>query len=313
MKAKNMIIKVVILIIILVFLLNPSFNPLFSSSTKAAVQTQLKDTFGALVGGTPRSLLSAPRITTLLAMIVGIWLLATIINFILRRIKGKRKHTTTVIALLVSVIKYVAVLAGIIWGLNILGVNITAIFASVGVLSLIIGFGAQSLIEDMITGIFIIFENNFGVGDYIVLDDFRGKVTRIGIRTTCIEDEGGNLKIVNNSDIRNFQNRSENLSLVVCDVGVSYGADVRSIEKVIVPALDAIYENNKDIFEDVPVYKGVESLGTSSVVLRITTHVKEENFFIARRRLNREIKILFDENNIEIPFTQVVLHQASKD
>lgn len=311
MKFKNVIIKIVILAIIFVFLVNPGINPLLGTGTKETVKTQLQDTFGALVGGTAKGLFSPAKLITVLAMIAGVWLLSLLIDFILGIISTKNKHTNTVIALLVSLIKYIAIIVVIVWGLSILGVNTTAIFASVGVLSLIIGFGAQSLIEDTITGVFIIFENNFNVGDYIVLDDFRGRVVKIGIRTITLVDDGGNLKVVNNSDIRNFQNRSENLSLAICDVGTSYDADIRKIEAVLLPALVDIYENNKDVFEEVPVYKGVEALGDSSVVLRLTVAAKEENVFVARRRLNRELKILFDEKGIEIPFTQIVLHQGN--
>ena len=309
MKKKSWIIKVVILIIVLVFLLNPSINPLFKGGTKEAVKAQLQETFGAVAGGAAKSILSVPKLTALLVLIAAVWLILLIINFIISKVNCRKKNASTVITLLASLVKYIGVLVVIIWGLSILGVNITAIFASVGVISLIIGFGAQSLIEDTLTGIFIIFENNFGVGDYIVLDDFRGRVKKVSIRTTTIEDDGGNLKVVNNSDIRNFQNRSENLSLAVCDIGISYDADIPAVEKVLIPALQGVYEQNADVFESVPVYKGVESLDDSAVTLRFTVQTKEENFFAARRRLTRALKLLFDENNIEIPFTQVVFRQ----
>ena len=310
MKTKNTIIKIVILAIVLLFLASPGLNPLLNAESKEAVRAQLQDTFGALAGGTARGLFAPSKLITLLALIVGICLLTLIINFILSKLNGRKKHTATVITLLVSFVKYIAVIVAIVWGLSILGVNTTAIFASVGVLSLIIGFGAQSLIEDTITGIFLIFENNFNVGDYIVLDDFRGRVERIGIRTITLVDDGGNLKVVNNSDIRNFQNRSENLSLAICDIGTSYGADIRQIEKVLLPALEEIYEENKDVFEAVPIYRGVEALADSAVVIRVTVATKEENYFIARRRLNRAMKVFFDDHNIEVPFTQIVLHQG---
>lgn len=310
MKFKNVIIKFVILAVIFAFLVSPGINPLLGADAKASVRTQLQDTFGALAGGTARGLFSPAKLITLLAMIAGIWLLSLVLNFILGVISTKNKHANTVIAMLVNLIKYIAIIVVIVWGLSILGVNTTAIFASVGVLSLIIGFGAQSLIEDTITGIFIIFENNFNVGDYIVLDEFRGRVVKIGIRTITLIDDGGNLKVVNNSDIRNFQNRSDNLSLAICDVGTSYDADIRKIEAVLLPGLEAMYEHNKDVFEAAPIYKGVEALGDSSVVLRIVVSAKEENLFVARRRLNRELKILFDEKGIEIPFQQIVLHQG---
>ena len=177
-----------------------------------------------------------------------------------------------------------------------------------GVASLIIGFGAQSLIEDAVTGIFIIFEGQYQVGDIIVLDDFRGTVKSIGIRTTSIEDAGGNLKIVNNSDIRNLQQRSRATSVAVCDVSISYDADLQQVEDILVQALPDIYEKHQDLFLSLPCYAGVEALADSAVVLRFIVEVSEENFFSGRRALTRELKLLMDQNNIEIPFPQMVVH-----
>lgn len=305
---KNGIIKIVLLAAILLLLLNPAIIPFFDASTKAAISSQLRSNFGALAGSNSASVLSWPNIITALVVIILMWLVATVICRILQKtcMKGGRKETVG--GLMMSITKYAAVLITVVWVLGIFGVNLAGIFASLGILSLIVGFGAQSLIEDTITGIFIIFEGHYNVGDIIILDDFRGEVKKIGVRTTVIEDTGHNLKIVNNSDIRNIQNRSKNLSLAVCDVGTSYDADIRKLEEIIIPALPAMYENNKDVFSAAPQYKGVQELGDSAVVLRITVDCNESNYFVAKRRLNREIKILFDEKGVEIPFNQVVVH-----
>ena len=210
--------------------------------------------------------------------------------------------------LFASLTRFICSIVGIVWALGILGVDLASIFASLGVASLIIGFGAQSLIEDAVTGIFIIFEGQYQVGDIIVLDDFRGTVKSIGIRTTSIEDAGGNLKIVNNSDIRNLQQRSRATSVAVCDVSISYDADLQQVEDILVQALPDIYEKHQDLFLSLPCYAGVEALADSAVVLRFIVEVSEENFFSGRRALTRELKLLMDQNNIEIPFPQMVVH-----
>lgn len=307
---KNNIIKIVVLVLLLCVFLNPGLIPFFDDSTKTAISSQLKSNFGAILGGNSVSALSWPNIITALAIVTLLWLISTVICMILQKafMKGGRKET--VAGLMISIVKYAAVLIAVVWVLGIFGVNLAGIFASLGILSLIVGFGAQSLIEDTITGIFIIFEGHYNVGDIIILDDFRGEVKKIGVRTTVIEDTGHNLKIVNNSDIRNIQNRSTNMSLAVCDVGTSYDADIKKLEEIIIPALPQMYENNKNVFANVPVYQGVQELADSAVVLRITVDCKESDYFIARRRLNREIKILFDEKGIEIPFNQLVIHPA---
>ena len=223
--------------------------------------------------------------------------------------KGRRR-SETVASLTISVIKVVGTIAAIVWVLSALGVNLGAIFASLGIVSLIIGFGVQSLIEDCVTGLFIIFEGIYNIGDIIVLDTFRGTVKKITLRTTTIADAGGNLKIINNSDIRNVQNRSNIESLATADIGITYEADIREVEKLVLPELEKIYEENKDVFLAVPKYAGVQALDASAVVLRFTVTINEQNFFPATRRLNRALKCLFDDKGIEIPFNQIVVHQA---
>lgn len=214
----------------------------------------------------------------------------------------------TVCSLARSILSYTAVLLSVFFGLRALGVDVTASLASVGVVTLIIGFGAQSLIEDVLTGVFLIAEGRYNVGDILVLDDFRGKVVDISVRTTTLEDAGGNHKIINNSEIRNFQNRSQKTSMAVSLISISYDADLRAVEAVIADALPAMYEENRDVFLAAPVYLGVEELADSAVVLKFAVSSTEEKIFDARRALNRSLKLLFDEKGIDIPFPQLTVH-----
>lgn len=100
-------------------------------------------------------------------------------------------------------------------------------------MSLIVGLGAQPLIEDIIAGLFIVFEELFDVGDIIVIDGFRGTVKEIGIRTTQIEDAGGDIKVVNNSDIRTLIDMTSQLSLAICEVDIEHGETLERVEVVI--------------------------------------------------------------------------------
>ena len=245
-----------------------------------------------------------------MAVIIFMWLVTTLSCAILEKISKGKRRSQTVAGLTISVIKVVGAIATIVWVLSVVGVDIGTIFASLGIMSLIIGFGVQSLIEDCVTGLFIIFEGIYNIGDVIVLDTFRGTVEKITLRTTTIKDAGGNLKIINNSDIRNVQNRSTVESLAICDIGITYESDIREVEKLILPELPRIYEENKDVFLNVPQYSGVQTLDASAVVLRFNVPTTESNFFAATRRLNREMKCLFDDKGIEIPFNQIVVHQA---
>ena len=247
-----------------------------------------------------------PELAGLCRHLGFIWIGYGVLALLLKLPKETRART--VCSLTRSILSYAAVLLSVYFGLRALGVDMTASLASVGVVTLIIGFGAQSLIEDVLTGIFLIAEGRYNVGDILVLDDFRGKVVDISVRTTTIEDAGGNHKIINNSEIRNFQNRSQKTSLAVSTVSVGYDADLRAVEAVIADALPAIFEENRAVFLDVPQYIGVEELGESGVVLKFIVSATEENVFAARRALNRSLKLLFDEKGIDIPYPQLTVH-----
>jgi len=238
-----------------------------------------------------------------------VWLCYTVLRLILQAVGRRGGRTSSVTTMLIGVCKYLAGIVAVIWGLSVLGVNTAAVLAGVGIVGLILGFGAQSLIEDIITGMFIIFEGQYAVGDVIILDDFRGVVRSIGVRTTTIEDVGGNLKVVNNSDIRNFQNRSRIDSLAVCEVSVSYDTDLRKLEKLLADSLPGLYAGHEDIYLGAPRYLGVDELADSGMILRIVVPAREENIFIARRQLNRDIRVLFADKGVEIPFPQIVVHQ----
>ena len=307
MKTVKTVIFALVSLVLIILLLNPEWLPV--SDTTASSIRELESQHMLIQGN---GQITLAHIATLVLCLCIVWLCYTVIKLILRAIGWKDDRSYTIANLLCGVLKYLAVIVAIVWGLGILGVNMTAVLAGVGLLGLILGFGAQSLIEDIITGIFIIFEGQYGVGDVIILDDFRGVVRSIGVRTTVIQDLGGNLKIVNNSDIRNLQNRSRAPSVALCDVSVSYETDLNRLEIMLAEELPKMYEKDKKYYLAAPKYLGVESLGDSGVNLRFAVNVKEKNIFDARRRLNRDIRVLFQEKGVEIPFPQVVIHQAEE-
>ena len=293
--------------LLIIFLLNPNWLP-FSEKTTSKIAELEKANFLIERSG---QITLAHWLTLLLAICV-IWLLYTIGKLILGLIGRRNVRARTITTMFTGGLKYLAVIAGVVWGLRILGVDTTAILAGIGIIGLILGFGAQSLIEDVITGLFIIFEGKYSIGDIIVLDDFRGIVRDIGVRTTTIEDAGYNLKVVNNSDIRNFQNRSRNTSLAVCLCSVAYETDLRALEKMLSENLPDMYLARKDLYLGAPRYLGVHELGDSGVVLKFVADVKEEDIFAAERALNRDIRVLFADKGVEIPFPQVVVHDGDK-
>jgi len=299
-------ISIVIVAILAILLANPGWLPLPADIKSTLVETERNN----LLFQNDAHTTIAQLITLVLAIAV-VWLVYQILKLLLYALSKRGGRIQTVTNLIVGLLKYIAVIAAIVWGLSILGVNTSAVLAGVGIVGLILGFGAQSLIEDIITGAFIIFENQYSVGDIIILDDFRGTVRSIGVRTTVIEDVGGNLKVVNNSDIRNFQNRSRNSSVALCVVSVAYHTDLRKLEKILAQALPDLALDHPELYIGAPRYLGVDKLGDSGIDLKFAVDTDEENIFSAQRMLARDLKILFDEKGIEIPFPQVVVHKAN--
>lgn len=240
-----------------------------------------------------------------LALVV---LITNVLLIVLKLFRNRRGRIGTLVTVISSLIKYISVLVAFCWILSIIGVNVSTIFASVGIFALILGFGAESLVADLVTGVFILFENQYNVGDIVEIDGFRGKVKEIGIRTLSLEDTGGNIKIINNSELKNIVNRSNQRSVAVCDVSVSYNTDIEELEEKLVNMLQKIKAKHTDIFIGRVEFVGVEALADSGVVLRIIADVSEENIFKGRRLLNKEIKIMFDKDGIIIPYPQVDVH-----
>ena len=304
-KSSRSIVGAVIAVILTILLLNPAWLPL-PAATKENLAELEKTHF--LIERSGRITLA--HVLTLILAICVLWLVYQLVKLILGAIGKRNAHVGTVTAMITGAARYLAVIFGVIWGLSILGVDSTAVLAGVGIIGLVLGFGAQSLIEDVITGLFIIFEGKYSIGDIIVLDDFRGIVRDIGVRTTTIEDAGYNLKVVNNSDIRNFQNRSCKTSLAACEVSVSYDTDLPELEKLISESMPDMYLAHKDLYLAPPRCLGVTQLADSGVNLKFVVDVKEENIFVAQRALTRDIRVLFAEKGVEIPFPQVVVHKG---
>ncbi len=234
--------------------------------------------------------------------------LSNILTLVLRLFQGEKGRRKTLATVLQSLVKYISVLVGFCWVLSIIGVNVSTIFASVGIVALILGFGAESLVADMVTGVFILFENQYNIGDIIEVGGFRGTVQEIGIRTISVVDSGGNVKIINNADMKNVINRSNQRSVAVADVGVSYETDLEVLDTKLPAIFADIKKKYPEVFIDRMECAGVEELADSCVKLRFVADVSEENIFKGRRILNRELKTAFDKENISIPYPQIDVH-----
>lgn len=248
------------------------------------------------------------KVIKTVVIIYGFMMLYRITHTLLSLPKYKNQKVMTTVSLLQSIIKYVCFICMVLFTLSTWGVDTSTLLASAGILTLIIGLGCQSLVADIVSGLFIIFEGDFQVGDTVVIGDWRGVVQAIGIRTTKIVDLSGNVKIVNNSNITDIVNNSKQLSVAVCCCDVDYDESIERIEAIIESNLDYFRKRIPAIIEG-PYYKGVETLAASGVTIKLVAKCKEDDKYQVQRDMNREIKIIFDKNKVSIPFPQVVVSE----
>ena len=246
---------------------------------------------------------------SLFCMIFGVLAAVNLVSLALGAVKPKTHRGQTLITLVASLCKYVGAIVMLCWGLSIMGVNVSGILASVGVLTLVVGFSAESLIADVITGIFMLFENQYNVGDIVEVGGFRGTVKEIGIRTTSIMDVGGNVKIVNNSEMKNILNRSNNASVAAATIDIPYETDLVALEAQIPALMESIYRRHSGKMLSAPRYLGVDALATSAVTLKFVVELEEQDIYSGVRVLNRELLLGFRALGVECPYPQLDVHQ----
>lgn len=249
-----------------------------------------------------------PKIIQAIQIITIVLVVMTVVLFILNLIFRKGQRQITVVRLISNLIKVVVLVGLIITVLAIWGIDTTALITGAGVITLIVGLGMQSLISDIVAGLFIVFENEFNVGDIITIDGFRGTVVAIGIRTTKLE-QLGNIKIINNSDIRGVLNQTVMPSTTRSYIDVEYGESLSHVDEVIKEKLPEI--KIEGVIGDI-VYEGVSALGASGVTLQFAASCYEGDYFAVQREMNKQLKNMFDANGVGIPFPQVVVHNADK-
>ena len=248
-----------------------------------------------------------PTLIESLIYIVIVYAVCRVIRLLFSARMKKSYRAKTTLSLLDGMVKYACAITIIILILKACGVNTAALVASIGVLTLIVGLGAQPLIADIIAGIFIIFEDEYHVGEIVTIGDFRGTVMEIGIRSTKLLDAAGNIKIINNSAIGDVINLSRELSLAVVDCDFPYDVPVELVENLLKNNFEKIASNIPAIKEG-PYYKGVCMFKDSNVTIKIVAKCLEEDRFQVERDLNREYRRLLTENGIDIAYPQVVIN-----
>ncbi len=226
------------------------------------------------------------------------------------RITERRENTLK--KLIKNVLKYTVYFTAIIMILdNVLGAKVGPLLAGAGVAGLAIGFGAQNLVRDIISGFFIIFEDQFSVGDYILTSGVEGTVEEIGLRTTKIQSWTGEQHVLPNGNVTQVTNYSIYNGLAVVDVNVPYESDVGNAEKII----DGISKTLPDRYEEivkVPEIIGVQTLESSHYVIRIIAETLPSYQWAGARIIRKEVQEVLYKEGIEIPAPRLVMYSRNQ-
>lgn len=259
--------------------------------------------------------------------IIAIFLLSYLIVFIGKRIiarifklrmqsplKYSERRQQTLLKLSQSVLSYVVYFSAIIGALSSLNINVAGLLAGAGIAGLAIGFGAQNLVKDVITGFFIIFEDQFGVGDYVRINTSsaaEGTVTEIGLRTTKIVGITGEVYIVPNGQITEVVNFSLNNSKAVIDMQVGIEADIEKIENVMTEYLKTLPKQYEELV-DVPKFVGVQNVTGTEITIRIVAETKPQQHYGIARIIRRDVKKILEKNDIPMAYPKMMIYDSSK-
>ncbi|MCP3775183.1 mechanosensitive ion channel family protein [Paenibacillus sp. MZ04-78.2] len=226
-------------------------------------------------------------------------------------IKFDARRSKTIGKLVGNIITYVVNFIMILMILSQFQVNLGPVLAGAGVVGLAIGFGAQSLVKDVIIGFFIIFEDQFAVGDVIQVGNYKGTVEEIGLRVTRLKSWTGEMHIIPNGTIVQVTNFSINNSLAVIDVSVSYETDIDFAMKILEDTVKTFYDTSVDMVKE-PDVLGVHMMGATEITLRITAECKPNQQSGVARKLNAEIKKGFEANGIQIPYPRMITYHRTE-
>lgn len=245
-------------------------------------------------------------------IVIGICVYLLISNIIKRasnfKIKGQNnRKKKTIISLINNIIKYIIAIVVILMILEVYNVNTSAILASLGVVGVVIGLALQDLIKDFIAGIFIIFDDQYSVGDTVTINAFRGEVVALGLKSTKLKSIQGDIMSISNGQIKEVINHSLENSLALVEVDVAYEENLDHVLSILEDECEKFSKTEKNLCGKFNIL-GVTDLGASGVRIRVTVETLPLEQFQVERDLRKAIKNRFDQEHIEIPFTQVVVH-----
>ncbi|MGA1035353.1 MAG: mechanosensitive ion channel family protein [Ilumatobacteraceae bacterium] len=195
---------------------------------------------------------------------------------------------------------------GLTTALGTIGIDLGPLIAGAGIAGVAIGFGAQSLVKDCIAGLFMLMEDQYGIGDVVDLGEAVGTVERITLRATVLRSLNGTVWHVPNGEVRRVGNLSQLWSVAVVDVDVAYDSDLNASRAALERAAREVCERQEftDSVLEPPTVLGVESLGADGITIRVTVKVDPGDQWAIQRAIREHVKTVFDDLGIEIPFPQ---------
>lgn len=257
-------------------------------------------------------------------VLIGAFLLSRALRRLVQRVDNKVSEHTTPIRTLQRTRTLAGILSSsglvVIWLLagiyifEILGGNLAPLLAGIGIVGLAIGFGAQDLVKDVVSGFFILLEDQYGVGDIIEVNQVAsGTVETLTLRVTGLRAIDGTMHYMSNGEITHVANRSKDWARAVIDVGVAYREEPSKVREVLEKVADETHADTDGIGRKIyarPEVLGVEMLGEYEVVWRMLVDTKPGKQWEVGRSLREKIKVAFDESGIEIPFPHRVMISA---
>lgn len=233
-------------------------------------------------------------------------LVKRIVNKDSKSLETKRKNT--IVHLVQNIIKYVIIILAIIIILSVLGVNVTGLIAGLGVFGVVAGLAIQDALKDIIMGCNIIMDNYYVVGDTVTYNGFTGEIIEFGLKSTKIKNVDGRVLIVANRNISEIQNISQKSATVTITVPTAYKEKEEKVERVLKGVCEIV--DTWDLSTKQTEYLGIDSLSSSSVDYLIRAHCVSGNQYELKRKILGLVKKEFDKNKIEIPFTQIEVHNG---
>lgn len=229
-----------------------------------------------------------------------------------KKMPGWRLEETrakTLSSLLKSALRYTAGIVSLLTVLELLGIDTKAVLGGVAIVGLAIGFGAQNLVRDVITGFFIIYERQYDVGDYVSIAGVSGVVEEIGLRTTRLRDWSGDVHIVPNGLVEKTTNKSKAASRALVEVSIAYEEDIRKAISVLQKVCDQASSEIPSIVEG-PKVLGVSKLADSGITLTVWAKTRPLEQWGVERELRLRLKEALDKAGIEIPYPKMVVFQG---